>query len=66
LTPAPRRAGVFLWGKPQTLPRALVARLAGDEDAIWRAFDEITADFSEAERRKLFHANAAHFYRLRK
>jgi hypothetical protein len=45
LTPAPRRAGVFLWGKPQTLPRALVARLAGDEDAIWRAFDEITGRF---------------------
>jgi predicted TIM-barrel fold metal-dependent hydrolase len=30
-------------------------------DAIWQAFDEITARFSEEERRKLFHANPAHF-----
>ena len=43
-----------------------VDRLASDYDAIWRAFDEITADFSEAERQKLFHDNAAHIYSLGK
>ena len=43
-----------------------VDRLASDYDAIWRAFDQITADFSADERRKLFHDNAAHFYRLGK
>jgi predicted TIM-barrel fold metal-dependent hydrolase len=41
-----------------------VDRLASGYDAIWQAFDEITAEFSEPERRKLFHDNAAHFYRL--
>jgi predicted TIM-barrel fold metal-dependent hydrolase len=35
--------------------------LASGYDAIWRAFDEITAVFSEAERRKLFQDNAALF-----
>jgi predicted TIM-barrel fold metal-dependent hydrolase len=39
-------------------------KLHADFGAIWRAFDQITADFSEAERRKLFHDNARHFYRL--
>ena len=43
-----------------------VDKLMSDYDAIWQAFEEITADFSEAERRKLFHDNAAHFYRLGK
>jgi len=42
-----------------------VDRLASDYDAIWRAFDQITAGCSADERRKLFHDNAAHFYRLR-
>jgi predicted TIM-barrel fold metal-dependent hydrolase len=41
-----------------------VDKLASDYDAIWQAFDLITADFSADERRKLFHDNAAHFYRL--
>lgn len=41
-----------------------VDRLASGYDAIWHAFDQITAEFSEPERRKLFHDNAAHFYRL--
>jgi predicted TIM-barrel fold metal-dependent hydrolase len=43
-----------------------VDKLASDYDAISTAFDQITADFSESERRKLFHDNAAHFYRLGK
>jgi predicted TIM-barrel fold metal-dependent hydrolase len=41
-----------------------VDRLHSDYDAIWKAFDRITAHFSEAERRQLFHDNAARFYRL--
>ena len=41
-----------------------VDKLANDYDTIWQAFDQITADFSEDERQKLFHDNAAHFYRL--
>ena len=41
-----------------------VDKLHGGYDAIWCAFDQITADFSEDERRQLFHDNAARFYRL--
>jgi predicted TIM-barrel fold metal-dependent hydrolase len=41
-----------------------VDKLHADYRAIWRAFDRITADFSEPERRALFHDNAARFYRL--
>jgi predicted TIM-barrel fold metal-dependent hydrolase len=41
-----------------------VDKLLADYHAIWRAFDRITADFSQAERRALFHDNAARFYRL--
>ena len=41
-----------------------VDKLASDYDRIWQAFDQITTDFSADERRKLFHDNAAHFYRL--
>jgi predicted TIM-barrel fold metal-dependent hydrolase len=41
-----------------------VDKLASDYDAIWIAFDRLTADFSEDERRQLFHDNAARFYRL--
>jgi len=41
-----------------------VDKLHGDYDAIWNAFDRLTADFSDAERRALFHDNAARFYRL--
>jgi predicted TIM-barrel fold metal-dependent hydrolase len=41
-----------------------VDKLAGDYDAIWSAFDRITAGFSESERRALFHDNAARLYRL--
>jgi len=41
-----------------------VDRLHADYHAIWRAFDRVTADFSQAERRALFHDNAARFYRL--
>jgi predicted TIM-barrel fold metal-dependent hydrolase len=43
-----------------------VDKLASDYDAIWHAFDQITADFTAAERQQLFHDNAAHFYRLGK
>jgi predicted TIM-barrel fold metal-dependent hydrolase len=41
-----------------------VDKLHADYRAIWQAFDQITADFSEPERRALFHDNAARFYRL--
>lgn len=41
-----------------------VDKLHGDYDAIWRAFDRITADFSKVERRALFHDNAARLYAL--
>jgi predicted TIM-barrel fold metal-dependent hydrolase len=41
-----------------------VDKLHADYGAIWQAFDQITADFSEPERRALFHDNAAGFYRL--
>jgi predicted TIM-barrel fold metal-dependent hydrolase len=39
-------------------------KLHADYGEIWSAFDQITADFSEAERRALFHDNAARLYRL--
>ena len=32
--------------------------------AIWNAYDEITADFSESERDKLFKSNAERYYRI--
>ena len=41
-----------------------VDKLHADYRAIWHGFDRITADFSEPERRELFHDNAARFYRL--
>jgi predicted TIM-barrel fold metal-dependent hydrolase len=41
-----------------------VDHLHSDYDAIWHAFDRITADFSETERRQLFHDNALRLYRL--
>ena len=41
-----------------------VDKLHADYQAIWRAFDGITADFSRDERRALFHDNAVRFYRL--
>ena len=41
-----------------------VDKLMSDYDATWNAFKEITADFSEDDRRKLFHDNAARYYRL--
>jgi predicted TIM-barrel fold metal-dependent hydrolase len=41
-----------------------VDRLHSDYDAIWSAFDRVTAEFSDSERRALFHDNALRFYRL--
>jgi predicted TIM-barrel fold metal-dependent hydrolase len=41
-----------------------VDRLHSDYDRIWTAFDRITADFSDGERRALFHDNALRLYRL--
>ena len=32
--------------------------------AIWNAYDEITADFSDSEREKLFKSNAERYYRI--
>jgi predicted TIM-barrel fold metal-dependent hydrolase len=41
-----------------------VDRLFSDYATLWSAFDEITAGFSEDERRALFHDNATRLYRL--
>jgi predicted TIM-barrel fold metal-dependent hydrolase len=41
-----------------------VDKLYSDFDTLYRAFHEITASFSADERRKLFHDNAARYYRL--
>jgi predicted TIM-barrel fold metal-dependent hydrolase len=38
--------------------------MATSYGAIWRAFDTITEGFGEAERRLLFHDNAARYYRI--
>lgn len=41
-----------------------VDKLFSTYSAVWSAFDEITKDFSDAERTKLFHDNAVSYYRL--
>jgi predicted TIM-barrel fold metal-dependent hydrolase len=41
-----------------------VDKLQSSYDALWSAFDRITAGFSEPERRALFHDNAIGYYRL--
>ena len=41
-----------------------VDKLFSDYAAIWKAFDSITADFSDGERHALFHDNAARIYRI--
>lgn len=41
-----------------------VDKLSSSYPEIWQAFDQITADCSEPERRALFHDNALRFYRL--
>ncbi|MBV9877128.1 MAG: amidohydrolase [Verrucomicrobia bacterium] len=41
-----------------------VDKLFSDFDTLYGSFQEITASFSVAERRKLFHDNAARYYRL--
>ncbi len=41
-----------------------VDKLFSDYATLWRAFDAITADFSDSERSALFHDNAVRVYRL--
>jgi predicted TIM-barrel fold metal-dependent hydrolase len=41
-----------------------VAKLATHWKQQWSAYDELTHDFDESDRRKLFHDNADRFYRL--
>jgi predicted TIM-barrel fold metal-dependent hydrolase len=41
-----------------------VDKLHAEYGDVWRAFDQITTDFSEPERRTLFHDNAKRLYRL--
>ncbi len=41
-----------------------VDSLFSDYETVWRAYDEITADFSEEERAALFHGNAEKHYRI--
>ncbi len=41
-----------------------VDKLMGSYDELWKSFAEIAASFSETEQRKLFHDNAARYYRL--
>ena len=41
-----------------------VDRLTGTYTEIWRAFDQVTSDFSPEERANLFHDNAVRIYRL--
>ncbi len=41
-----------------------VDKLFSSFDAVWDAFKEITADFSETEKAALFHDNAELYYRL--
>lgn len=41
-----------------------VDSLISDYRRLWQAFNEITSDFSEGERRKLFAENAERYYRI--
>ena len=41
-----------------------IDKLYSDFDTLYGSFREITASFSADERRKLFHDNAARYYRL--
>jgi predicted TIM-barrel fold metal-dependent hydrolase len=41
-----------------------VDKLQSSYDVLWRAFDQITANFSESERQMLFHDNAVRLYHL--
>ena len=41
-----------------------VDSLFSDYETVWRAYDEITAGFSEEERAALFHGNAEKHYRI--
>ena len=41
-----------------------VDSLFSDYETVWRAYDEITAGFSEEERAALFHGNAEKYYRI--
>jgi predicted TIM-barrel fold metal-dependent hydrolase len=41
-----------------------IDRLMADYDKVWNAYLELTGDFSDDERARLFHANAQRIYRL--
>ncbi|MDA1278874.1 MAG: amidohydrolase family protein [Chloroflexi bacterium] len=41
-----------------------VDSLFSDYATLWRAYDEITSDFTDEERTKLFHDNAEKYYRI--
>ena len=41
-----------------------VDRLFSDYATLWNAYDEITSDFSDSERAKLFHDNAEKYYKI--
>ncbi|HJP27969.1 MAG TPA: amidohydrolase family protein [Dehalococcoidia bacterium] len=41
-----------------------VDSLFSDYETLWNAYDEITSDFNEVDRVKLFRANAEHNYRI--
>lgn len=55
---------IFGVGRSMFASNFPVDKLFSDYDAIWDAFDEITADLSAAEREKLFVTNAEATYRI--
>ena len=40
------------------------SNLFSDYATVWGPYDEITSDFSDSERAKLFHDNAEKYYRI--
>jgi predicted TIM-barrel fold metal-dependent hydrolase len=41
-----------------------VDKLYNSYDALWQAYDRVTADFSQSERQQMFYETAASFYRI--
>jgi predicted TIM-barrel fold metal-dependent hydrolase len=41
-----------------------VDSLFSNYETLWNAYDEITSDFTDAERNKLFRTNAEQYYRI--